>query len=83
MMTKRSVWTLEQNERDACTVLSKMVSADNVVFDKCETNDQIYVRAKELLHGEDPIEFAIEVLTDMYGSWMEKSFRDQYMNYLG
>lgn len=78
----RSIWSLKQNEKEACTVLSKMVSTDNVVFDKCEENDRIYTEAKELLNGEDPIKFAVEILTLLHGSWTKAYFLNQYRNYL-
>lgn len=83
MATMRNVWTLEENERSACTVLSRMKSSDNDTFDKCDENDRIYETAKCLLNGENPIEFAIEVLKSMWGPWCnENELRRQYGNYL-
>ena len=81
-MAIRSIWTLNEKERQACTMLSKMKSTDNIRFDKCEDNDRIYDGAKELLGGEDPIAFAIECLMGLYGSWNEEYFRNQYKYYL-
>ena len=78
----RTIWNLNQNERDACIILSRMRAEDNEIFDKCDVNELIYATAEKLLNGEDPVEFAIEMLVGLYGEEKEDHFRNQYRNYL-
>lgn len=48
---------LTQEEREACTILSKLVYDRNDRFYKCDYNDAVLEEASEKLGGRDPIEF--------------------------
>ena len=77
-----NIWALSENEKRACTVLSKMKSSDHVTFDKCGENDTLVEEATKLLSGNDAIGFAIDVLTSLHGSWTKEYFQSQFKYYL-